>query len=142
MKIWAGIDPGEKRIGVARSDGLGLLAVPRAIVGDPVELTRLLAEWVETETLAGVIVGLPRNMDGTIGPIARRSLRLARRLREALPIDVYVWDERLTTQQWDKQRPRPSRGEASDDRVAALILQSYLDAGCPQPPDPPELNED
>ncbi len=141
MVVWAGIDPGERRIGVARSDALGLLALPRKIVTNEGELIRLLEEWVTAESLGGVVVGLPRNMDGSLGPIAARSIELARRLRQALPLDIVLWDERLTTQQVEKTQPKGRSVTEIDDRVAALILQTFLDAGCPRVPDPPENRE-
>ena len=135
---WVGIDPGEKRIGVARSNALGL-AHPHGIVSSPEELVKLLREWPEGP-LSGVVVGLPRNMDGTIGPIARRSLELVVRLRRELPLAVQLWDERLTSAQIERSPAGRGSGPI-DDRAAALILQSFLDAGAPVRPDPPELEE-
>ena len=139
-KIWVAVDPGEKRIGVARSDPLAVLARPMAIVDSPEALLALIQEWHEDEPLAGMIVGLPRNMDGSIGPIARRSFPLVHRLREELPLEVRFWDERLTTRQ--VERARDARGDRArgplDDQAAAVLLQSYLDAGTPAAADPAE----
>ena len=137
---WVGIDPGQKRIGVARSDLLGITAQPQGVVASVGDLLALLREWAAERELAGVLVGYPLNMDGSVGPIARRSLELVRRLRREQDLPVRLWDERLTTRQ-ARQGPRPrSRGEI-DARAAALLLQSFLDAGTPDRPDPPELAE-
>lgn len=138
MSRWAGVDPGEKRIGVARSDALGIVAQPAAIVASPKELVELLEEWVREDGLAGAVIGLPRNMDGTIGPIARRSFELVRFLRERLEVPLYLWDERLTTEQV-KRSPGHRKGDSFDDKAAAVLLQAYLDGGTPPVADPPEL---
>ena len=139
---WVGIDPGEKYIGVARSDPLGMMAHPRAIVGSYSELLTLLREWLVEGPIEGVVVGVPINMDGGIGPMALRSFDLIRRLRGELDIDTHPWDERLTTRQVERQAPPPRSRGRIDDRAAAVILQSFLDAGCPNRPDPPELRAD
>ena len=144
-KIWVGVDPGEKRIGVARCDALGLSARPVAIVASVTELAREILQWHELDPIRGVVVGLPRNMDGSYGPMARRSVEFAQALREKIPLSVVLWDERLTSQQVLRQRAdggqkRPKRGEAIDDQAAAVILQSYLEAGTPPVADPAELS--
>lgn len=135
MSVWAGIDPGERRLGLARGDPLGSLATARAIAGDREELLVTLREWHEEYELAGVVVGLPRDMRGTYGPIARRSLVLAEWLRESLEVPVRLWDERLSS----RRAAAGSRGGPIDDRAAAEILQSSLDSGTPDVEDPPEL---
>ncbi len=138
MKIWAGIDPGEKRCGLARSDPLGITAQPKRIVRGYDELAATLREWDAESHLGGVVVGLPLNMDGSIGPLARRSLELARKLRGDLPFPVVLWDERLSTRALERLDGGHAkrRGEPLDHRAAALILQSFLDAGAPLRPDP------
>ena len=139
MKVWAGVDPGEKRVGVARCDALGMLAHPIGIAKGREELAAWLLEWQESHNLDGVVVGVPRNMDGSYGPMARRSMDLVTYLREQVHFSVFLWDERLTTAQVTRQRGGKRREEAIDHEVAAVILQSYLDAGCPPVPDPSEL---
>ncbi|MEM7262315.1 MAG: Holliday junction resolvase RuvX [Planctomycetota bacterium] len=136
MKAWVGVDPGEKRIGVARSDLMGMIAQPHSIVATPAELVTLLTGW--SDEVHGVIVGLPRNMDGSYGPLARRSKVFVDDLRLKVPFPVYLWDERLTTQQAKRMG---GRGDRVDDRAAAILLQSYLDAGTPPMDDPAELGE-
>ncbi|HEU5393185.1 MAG TPA: Holliday junction resolvase RuvX, partial [Candidatus Methylomirabilis sp.] len=94
-----GVDPGEVRLGLAVSDELGLTAqglptwVSRGRSADLAHLRSL----VEELGVAEVVVGLPRNMDGTIGPSAEAARELAQDLRNALGLPVALWDERLTT---------------------------------------------
>ena len=137
MSVWVGIDPGEKRIGMARADAMGVLASPRGVSANRVELLRWLKSVEEDYGLAGVIVGCPRNMDGSFGPMALRSLELTRWLRQGVEVPVRLWDERLTTQQ------AHSVGSelGVDEKAAAILLQSYLDAGTPQIDDPEGLLE-
>ncbi|OUU24603.1 MAG: Holliday junction resolvase RuvX [Planctomycetia bacterium TMED53] len=137
MKVWIGVDPGEKRIGLARSDALGVLATPRGLAGNRQELLRWIVEVEEDFGLAGILIGCPRNMDGSFGPMALRSLELSRWLRELTEVPVRLWDERLTTRQ-----AHGIGGQSSvDEKAAAILLQSYLDAGTPPSPDPPGLLE-
>lgn len=134
--VWIGVDPGEKRVGVARSDPLGMFASPDQILGSAKELASYLQELEAEGRLEGAIVGLPRNMNGTMGPIGDRSLRLVAQLRSQLEAPVYLFDERLSTQQARRMQPD---AQHVDDRVAALLLQAFLDSGKRPPPDPPEL---
>ncbi|HIA28146.1 MAG TPA: Holliday junction resolvase RuvX [Planctomycetes bacterium] len=138
MSCWVGIDPGERRIGLARSDTLGMLATPRGVVGNQDLLLSWLQEIDDEHQLKGIIVGLPRNMRGSYGPMARRSMQLADWLRERVGVPVYLWDERLTTRQ---ARATGSKG-GIDERAAAIILQSYLDAGTPTVEDPAPFEEE
>ncbi len=132
---WVGVDPGEKRTGLARMDGLEMVAHPQGIVDSEDALVSQLEEWLSEERLSGVVIGLPRNMDGSLGPLAKRSLELVKRLRERVAVPFYLWDERLTTQQLVKQGLK-GRGQHVDDKAAAILLQSYVDAGKPKTEDP------
>ncbi|MBA4684771.1 MAG: Holliday junction resolvase RuvX [Planctomycetes bacterium] len=135
MNVWVGIDPGEKRIGMARADAMGVLATPRGVSANRDELLRWLKSVEEDYGLAGVIVGCPRNMDGSFGPMALRSLELTRWLRQGVEVPVRLWDERLTTQ----QAQSVGKEATIDEKAAAILLQSYLDAGTPDADDPPGL---
>lgn len=137
MSVWVGIDPGEKRIGMARADALGVLATPRGVSASKEELLLWLNQVNDDFGLAGVLVGCPRNMDGSFGPMALRSLELTRWLREGLSVPVRLWDERLTT----KQAQGVGQDSTLDEKAAAILLQSYLDAGTPEIGDPPGLLE-
>lgn len=138
--VWIGVDPGEKRIGVARSDPMGMLATPVDILSSEAELVGFVREQQADRPVEGVIIGLPRNMDGSIGPIARRSLRLVARLRAQLDCVMYLFDERLSTQQASRQGGAGKAG--IDSRAAAVVLQCFLDSGCRPVPDPPEMAEE
>jgi putative Holliday junction resolvase len=128
-----GIDPGEARIGVARSDPSGFLATPLETVrrgkGDLARLARL----VRDEEAFEVVVGLPRSLSGGEGPAAARTREFATRLAARLaPVAVRLQDERLTTVSAEAMlRDRGKKGaerRAVVDQVAAvLILQHALD---------------
>lgn len=131
-----GIDLGERRIGVASSDALGLTAQPLAVI----EHKSLEEDVARIGELAGVrsaekiVVGLPLNMDGSVGPAARRAQRFAAALRRKLGMVVELYDERLSTVEAEKallegDARRRRRREVRDGVAAALVLQSYLDAG-------------
>ena len=135
MSVWVGIDPGEKRIGCARGDSMGVLATPRGVLGSRDELVHWLSETDGEFQIAGVVVGMPRNMDGSFGPMAIRSLVLVRWLREQVDFPVYLWDERLTS----VHAEGVAKNRGLDEKAAAILLQSFLDAGTPEAPDPPGL---
>lgn len=135
-----GIDLGSKRIGVAVSDSKGSLATPIEVLerqGDRRrehrELADLATEW-EAEI---VVVGVPYNMDGSLGPAARKHLREAKALGEALGLEVVAYDERLTTVSAERflmqqEMKADARRRVVDKVAAAVMLQSWLDAGMPR----------
>lgn len=128
-----GIDPGDARIGVARSDPSGMLATPVETVrrgkGDVRRIHQILTE----ENAVEVIVGLPRSLSGAEGPAAAKArafaLRLARRLD---PVPVRMVDERLTTvtatAMLRDQRKGAKQRAVIDQVAAVVILQQALDA--------------
>lgn len=128
-----GIDPGDARIGVARSDPSGFLASPvetvRAGKGDLRRLGQLVAEHEAVE----VVVGLPRSLDGSEGPAALKVRALAARLaRRVHPVPVRLCDERLTTVSAESILREQGRNGAKrravvDQAAAVLILQTALD---------------
>jgi putative Holliday junction resolvase len=130
-----GLDLGARRIGVAVSDPLGWTAqglptIQRRSERQAVDEVRRI---VEARGVERIVVGLPRNMDGTIGPQARTALAFAARLRAALGLPVETWDERLTTVAARKSMTEThlsrSRRKKTVDRIAAqLILQGFLDS--------------
>lgn len=130
-----GLDLGEKTIGIAVSDELGWTAQPhrslrRKTLAQDLEVIRAC---VEEKGVSGVVVGLPRNMDGTLGPKARWSQRMADRLEAFLGIPVVCWDERLTTVAAERvlieaDLSRARRKRHVDKIAAALILQCFLEA--------------
>lgn len=129
-----GIDPGEKRIGVAISDPLGITAqgLPTISVTSIGEAIQKIGETVRRLEVVRMIIGLPLNMDGSEGEQAQKSRKLGRRLEADLRLPVIYWDERLTSRmaeaamlEGDLSRTR--RKEVSDRLAAQLILQNYLD---------------
>jgi len=134
-----GLDLGSKRIGVAVSDSRGSVATPIEVVkrvGDRVrehrEIADLVAEW-EAEI---VVVGMPYNLDGSMGIAAKLCKSEAKALREALAVPVVTYDERLTTvtaeRSLKEQRMKADARRHVIDKVAAsVILQAWLDSGMP-----------
>jgi len=129
-----GIDPGDARVGVARSDPSGILATPVETVrrgrGDLARIAAILAE----EGAVEVVVGLPRSLSGGEGPAALKAREFAASLaRRIAPVPVRLFDERLTTVSAeamlrDRGRKGSKRREVVDQAAAVLILQHALDS--------------
>ena len=140
MRVLA-LDHGTKRIGVAISDELQMIAQPLEFIpAQPAAaaLSRIL-ELVQEKDVERIVVGLPRNMDGTYGPAAEKVQEFVAALRAALSIPIQPWDERLTSVQANRSLieakvRRKQRKEKVDKTAAALLLQSYLDAGSASQP--------
>ncbi len=135
MTRYLGVDLGAKRVGVALSDPTGILASPlgtfahRSLREDAAQVARLCA----AHGVDRVVVGWPRNMDGSAGPAARQAEAFAARLRADTGLPVELWDERLSTVAADRAMirggaRRGTRREARDRVAAAVVLQSRLDA--------------
>ncbi len=133
-----GLDPGDRRIGVAISDELGMLAHPRGtlqVAQDKFPMKEL-CELIEREKVKTVVIGLPRNMDGSEGSAAEKSRKLADQLRACTACEVLLRDERLSTVA--AQRALHASGRTAknskaviDQAAAQFILQGYLDAQTP-----------
>lgn len=134
MRVLA-IDYGSTRIGLALSDPTGTLARPLPFVpakGDA-KLARELAALARKEQAEKILLGLPRNMDGTLGEAAAKVQAFATALGAATKIPIQLVDERLTTVQASRQlheAGRDSRAQRSriDSEAAAVLLQGWLDA--------------
>ncbi|MDT3424997.1 putative Holliday junction resolvase [Paenibacillus forsythiae] len=130
-----GLDYGDRRIGAAVSDAFGWTAqgletIERRRDGSELERIRRLIEEYE---VSEVVVGLPKNMNGTVGPRGELCIEFANRLRETLGLPVSLWDERLTTVSAERvliegDVSRKKRKGIVDKMAAVLILQNYLDA--------------
>lgn len=128
-----GIDPGDARIGVARSDPSGFLATPLETVkrgrGDLARIVELVGEAEAVE----IVVGLPRSLSGGEGPAARKVREFAAELaRRVTPVPVRLCDERLTTVSAeamlrDRGRKGGKRRAVVDQAAAVFILQHALD---------------
>ena len=134
MRILA-LDHGTKRIGLAVSDELGMIALPLEFVpAEPFEqfLTRL-REVITEKNVEQLLVGMPRNMDGTYGPAAEKVREFIAALKAAVTLPIKTWDERLTSAQANRfliqaNVRRDKRKEKVDQTAAAILLQSYLDS--------------
>jgi putative Holliday junction resolvase len=130
-----GLDVGDKTIGVALSDELGLTAQPLQTLkrkGHAEDL-RTIRRIVDERGVSAVIVGLPKNMDGTIGRQARKVISFAERIEAMLDVPVVHWDERLSTVAAERiliqaDVSRAKRKKHVDKLAAAVILQGYLDS--------------
>lgn len=134
MRILA-LDHGTKRIGVAVSDELKLIAQPlEYISAEPfAEFLARLKVLLREKEVELILVGLPRNMDGTYGPAALKVQAFIAALKSALTVPIKTWDERLTSVQANRlllegQVRREKRKEKVDKMAAAILLQSYLDS--------------
>jgi putative holliday junction resolvase len=134
-----GLDLGDATIGVAVSDALGMTAqgittlTRRGGQGD----LDALRELCQTHEVSRVVVGLPRNMNGSEGPRAEKSRRFGALLKEALALPVYLWDERLSSAEAERvlisaDVSRRKRSQVIDKLAAQILLQSFLDAGGPE----------
>lgn len=127
---------------MATSDAGGVLASPRTTVhrcGDPARDHRRIAEIVADEGAAVVVVGLPRSLDGSDGPAAKKVLGEVDELAAVLPVPVVTHDERFTTVTAHEQLRTAGLGgrrrrAVVDQQAATVLLQSWLDAGRPGDP--------
>ena len=133
MRILA-LDHGTKRIGVAVSDETKTIAQPlEYIPAEPfVDFLARLKKLLLEKEIDLVLVGLPRNMDGTYGPAAQKVEAFVAVLRSAITVPIKTWDERLTSSQANRiliegKVRRDKRKEKVDKMAAAILLQSYLD---------------
>ncbi|MGI6065441.1 MAG: Holliday junction resolvase RuvX [Bacillota bacterium] len=130
-----GLDVGERTIGVAISDPFGwtaqgIMTIKRC---DNLEKDIMqLKELVKNYQVAKIVVGLPKNMNGTLGPSAERCQAMADTLQERIGLPVVLWDERLSTMAAERTLlegniSRKKRKRVIDKMAAVIILQGYLD---------------
>ena len=135
-----GLDFGSKTLGVAVSDPLGITAQPVEIIRRKSEnkLRQTLArleELVKEYQVTKLVLGLPKNMNNTLGERAEKSLEFKEMLVKRTGLPVVMWDERLTTVEANRALMegnvrRENRGRYVDAIAAVLILQGYLDSIC------------
>ena len=133
MRIMA-IDYGDARTGVALSDPTGFLAGQTFLIKSrkPESVLQELTELARREGAEELVMGYPRNMDGTLGPRAEKYAALAEQLRSSTGLPVILWDERRTTVDahrilGDHGIRTKNRKDKIDSVAAALILEGYLD---------------
>lgn len=143
MRILA-LDHGTVRIGAAVSDELGMLAHPlEYIPAEPFTgFLERLRQLIREREVVLILVGMPRNMDGTYGPAAEKVREFVHVLKEAVAIPVRTWDERLTSVQAHRLlaeagKSAKQRKDKVDSMAAVVLLQSYLDAQAATLPDAP-----
>ncbi|MBD59217.1 MAG: Holliday junction resolvase RuvX [Citromicrobium sp.] len=135
-----GLDLGTRTIGIAVCDAgwrfaTALKTLPRGKFGrDRDEIRKL----IEERSVRGMVLGLPRNMDGSEGPRAQASRAYARNLAEAFGLPVLLWDERWSTKSADDAMigldvSRRKRAERIDAEAATIILQAAIDAASNDP---------
>ncbi|MGI8967861.1 MAG: Holliday junction resolvase RuvX [Chloroflexota bacterium] len=130
---FVGLDVGDRRIGVAVSDPTGALASPVEVYDrrNPLTDVQHVIDVVAQYEANRVVIGLPKNMNGTEGPQAEKTREFAGALTER-GLVVALWDERLSTVEATRRmieqgRKRRGRQQRIDSEAAALILQTYLD---------------
>jgi putative Holliday junction resolvase len=133
-----GIDYGTVRIGLALSDPTGTLASPLPFLENQSvqQVTTALSELIQIHQIAGLVIGLPRNMDGTYGPSAQKVRDFIAQIQKSIFLPIASIDERLTTAQASKQLSGIGLNQKQlrkkvDSSSACLILQQYLDRNIP-----------
>jgi putative Holliday junction resolvase len=130
------LDHGTVRIGVAISDDMLMIAQPEPFVpADPPEAIETYIHQRWEGQLKLILVGMPRNMDGSYGPAAEKVKAFVQRLQEKTDVPIRTWDERLTSAQANRVMieadvRRDKRKQKVDSMSAAILLQSYLDGLC------------
>lgn len=130
-----GLDYGDKTIGVAVSDELGWTAQGLEVIRRTTEERDLarIKELISQYDVSEIVVGLPKNMNNTIGPRGEICIAFSQTLHEILQMPVHLWDERLTTVSAERTLleadvSRKKRKQVIDKMAAALILQGYMDS--------------
>lgn len=132
MKIMA-LDVGNKRIGISISDELGMFAHPlytlkrKGIDRDIEEINNLLQE----HSIKKLVIGLPKNMDGTIGEQSQKTMYFADKLKKIVDIEIVFWDERLSTKTAKdimllNNIKQINKNEIVDTIAAVVILDNYI----------------
>jgi putative holliday junction resolvase len=130
------LDHGTRRVGVAVSDEMYIIAQPLEYIA-PEPFAGFLArikQIITEKEIGQILVGMPRNMDGSYGPAALKVQAFVAALKEAVTIPIKLWDERLTSTQAQRFLiqggvRRDQRKAKVDKTAAAILLQSYLDSG-------------
>ena len=140
MNRCLGIDFGTRRIGLALSDPTGNLATPLPFLENTSlqEVVAKLQELVDSHGVKTIVIGLPRNMDGSYGPSAQKVREFITQIQPQIPAEIISQDERLTTTQASRDLSQMGLSQKDlrkkiDSSSAALILQQFLDRTRPPP---------
>ena len=138
MSRLLGIDFGTVRIGLSLSDPTRTLASPLPFLDNnsPSQVISALSMLIETNQITGLVIGMPRNMDGTYGPSAQKVRDFIAQIQKSISLPITPIDERLTTAQASKQLSSIGLNQKQlrkkvDSSSASLILQQYLDRNIP-----------
>ncbi len=138
MSRLLGIDFGTVRIGLSLSDPTRTLASPLPFLDNksPQQVIAAITALIETHEITGLVIGMPRNMDGTYGPSAQKVKDFIDEMKKCISIPIQPIDERLTTAQASKQLSGIGLNQKQlrkrvDSSSASLILQQYLDRNIP-----------
>ncbi|TNF49614.1 Holliday junction resolvase RuvX [bacterium] len=131
------IDWGERRVGIALSDEGRTIASPHSVLKRSHSLRKdmeKISSLIEQSDVGMVVVGIPRQLNGTLGLAAERILEVVQKFKDELGVPVKTWDERLSTAEAQKilidgDVSRKKRKGAVDRIAAALFLQTFLDSG-------------
>ncbi len=132
---WLSLDLGDRRIGVAVSDPLGITAQGVSVIERSGSLKKdleLIKQFIHSYEVDGIILGLPKNMNGTEGPAAEKVRDFGKILAETFSLQIIFWDERLSTSSAQRVMiaadvSRRKRKAKIDQVAAVIILQNYLD---------------
>jgi putative pre-16S rRNA nuclease len=132
---WLGLDLGERRIGLALSDPLELTAQALSVwqrKGSLQQDLKYLYKVIQDYEVGGLVLGLPKNMNGSEGPMANKIRDFGAALEELCSISIEYWDERLSTASAQRvlieaDLSRKKRKGKIDQVAAAIILQNFLD---------------
>jgi len=129
-----GLDYGTKTIGVAISDPFGWTAQGKEIIKrtDINNDLKRLIQFVEEYDVQEIVVGFPKNMNNTIGPMAEEAQRFSELIHKKIALPVHLWDERWTTMEAERilisaDLSRAKRKKVIDKLAAVIILQGFLD---------------
>ena len=138
MSRLLGIDFGTVRIGLSLSDPTRTLASPLPFLDNksPQQVIAAITALIETHQITGLVIGMPRNMDGTYGPSAQKVKDFIAEMKKTISLPIQPLDERLTTAQASKQLSSIGMNQKQlrkkvDSSSASLILQQYLDLNIP-----------
>lgn len=148
MIRWMGVDYGDKRVGLALADDETKIATPwqnytRRTPDTDADFFRAICR---AEGLNRIVVGLPVNNDGSEGEKAKSARRYGAWLKSVTGLDLYFWDERYTTVEADAllantKLPKKKKKARRDMLAAQIMLQGFLDAGCPRDHQPSPLDD-
>ena len=132
---YLGLDLGSKTLGISISDASGLIASSYTIIRHDEEYEKLIGEIkkiIEEKKVDKIVLGLPKNMNGTIGPKGELSYKFKKMLEDNIGLEVFLEDERLSTKEANNllirnDTSRKKRKKVIDSMAATIILQSYLD---------------